>query len=277
MPKIDAHQHFWKYDPARHGWIDDSMKVIQRDFMPDDLEPVLHAHGIEGCVLVQVDQNQQENEFQLANAQANDFIKGVVGWVDLQAEDIEQQLETLSKLKKLKGFRHILQGEADDAFMLRSAFRNGIGKLRKFGFTYDILIFPKHLKNACQLVKEFPDQPFVLDHLAKPYIKAGKIEEWKKDIGALAQFDNVMCKVSGMVTEADWKNWKKTDFTPYLDHVVDCFGMSRLMFGSDWPVCLCAADYTQVVDIVDDYFSSFSKSEQAAFWGGNATRFYHLD
>ncbi|MEQ8685762.1 MAG: amidohydrolase family protein [Imperialibacter sp.] len=277
MPKIDAHQHFWRYDPARHGWIGDSMKVIQRDFMPDNLEPVLHAHGIEGCVLVQVDQNQQENEFQLANAQANDFIKGVVGWVDLQAEDIEQQLATLSKLKKLKGFRHILQGEADDAFMLRPAFRNGIGKLSKFGFTYDILIFPKHLKNACELVKEFPDQPFVLDHLAKPYIKAGKIEEWKKDISALAQFDNVMCKVSGMVTEADWKNWQKADFRPYLDAVVAGFGMDRLMFGSDWPVCLCAADYTQVVDIVDDYFSSFSKNEQAAFWGGNAARFYNLE
>ncbi|WP_416864064.1 MAG: amidohydrolase family protein [Imperialibacter sp.] len=277
MPKIDAHQHFWKYDPARHGWIDDSMKVIQRDFMPDDLEPVLHAHGIDGCVLVQVDQNQQENEFQLANAQANDFIKGVVGWVDLQTEDIEQQLASLSKHKKLKGFRHILQGETDDAFMLRPAFRNGIGKLRKFGLTYDILIFPKHLKNACDLVKEFPDQPFVLDHLAKPYIKAGKIEEWKKDIGALAQFNNVMCKVSGMVTEADWKNWQKADFRPYLDAVVEGFGMNRLMFGSDWPVCLCAADYTQVVDLVDDYFSGFSKSEQAAFLGGNATRFYHLD
>ncbi|MEQ8415628.1 MAG: amidohydrolase family protein [Imperialibacter sp.] len=277
MPKIDAHQHFWKYDPARHGWIGDSMKVIQRDFMPNDLEPVLHAHGIEGCVLVQVDQNQQENEFQLANAQANDFIKGVVGWVDLQAEDIEQQLASLSKHKKLKGFRHILQGEDDDAFMLRSAFRNGIGKLSKFGFTYDILIFPKHLKNACKLVKEFPDQPFVLDHLAKPYIKAGKIEEWKKDIGELAQFENVMCKVSGMVTEADWKNWQKADFRPYLDAAVEGFGMDRLMFGSDWPVCLCAADYTQVVDIVDDYFSSFSKSEQAAFWGGNAARFYNLE
>jgi L-fuconolactonase len=277
MSKIDAHQHFWKYDPARHDWINDSMKVIQRDFMPADLEPVLHAHGTDGCVLVQVDQNQEENEFQLANAQANDFVKGVVGWIDLQAKDIDQQLATLSQHKKIKGFRHILQGEADDAYMLRSAFRNGISQLNKYAFTYDILIFPKHLKNSCELVKEFPDQPFVLDHVAKPYIKAGKIDEWRKDITSLAQFENVMCKVSGMVTEADWKNWKKADFRPYLEVVVEGFGMNRLMFGSDWPVCLCAADYTQVVDLVDDYFSSFSKNEQAAFWGGNAVRFYGLE
>lgn len=277
MTKIDAHQHFWTFDPARHGWIDDGMKVIQRDFMPADLEPVLHAHGFVGSVLVQVDQTEAENRFQLTNAADNDFIKGVVGWVDLQAEDVEEQLAKLCTHKKLKGFRHILQGEADDAFMLRSAFKNGIGKLARHGFTYDILIFPRHLKNALELVKDFPNQPFVIDHLAKPYIKAQKVDDWKRDLAAVAQHDNVMCKVSGMVTEADWKNWKKDNFRPYLDAAVDSFGMNRIMFGSDWPVCLCAADYTQVVDLVDDYFSTFSKDEQAAFWGGNATRFYNLE
>ncbi len=274
--KIDSHQHFWKYDRVAHAWINDSMKVIQRDFMPSDLEPVLHAHGIDGCVLVQVVQSEEENEFQLANANANEFVKGLVGWVDLQAADIDQQLARLSTHKKIKGFRHILQGETDDAYMLRPAFRNGISKLNKYGLTYDILIFPKHLKNACELVKEFPNQPFVLDHIAKPYIKAGKIDEWKKDITALAQFENVMCKVSGMVTEADWNNWKKADFRPYLDAVVESFGVNRLMYGSDWPVCLCAADYTKIIDLVDDYFSRFSKSEQAAFWRGNAVKFYGL-
>lgn len=277
MLKIDAHQHFWKYDPVRHGWINDAMKVIRLDFMPADLQPLLQSSGLDGCVLVQVDQTQEENEFQLANANANEFIKGVVGWVDLQAADLEERLAKLHAHKKLKGFRHILQGEPDEAFMLRPAFRKGIGKLNKYGFTYDILIFPNHLKNAARLVAEFPDQPFVVDHLAKPYIKAGKIDEWRKDINALAQFEHVMCKVSGMVTEADWATWSKKDLRPYIDTVVEAFGTERLMFGSDWPVCLCAASYRQVVDIVADYFSTFSTTEQEAVWGGNAVRFYNLE
>jgi L-fuconolactonase len=253
------------------------MKVIRRDFIPKDLSPILEANGFDGCVTVQVDQTEAENDFLLANAASNNFIKGVVGWVDLQAPDVSDRLAALKQHKKLKGFRHILQGEADDAYMLRPTFKNGIGKLAAHGFTYDILIFPRHLKNALRLVREFSNQPFVIDHLAKPYIKAGKIDEWKKDIAAIAEHENVMCKVSGMVTEADWTNWKKADFFPYLEAVVDAFGVNRLMFGSDWPVCLCAAQYEQVVGIVSDYFSSFSVSEQQAFWGGNASRFYNLD
>ena len=277
MARIDAHQHFWMYDPARHGWISDEMKVIQRNFMPADLKPLLDRNGFDGCVAVQVDQNQAENEFLLTLANANPFIKGVVGWVDLQSDTIESTLAKLHAHKKLKGFRHILQSETDEAYMLRPAFKNGISKLQKYGFTYDILIFPNHLRNAARLVAEFPGQSFVIDHLAKPYIKAGDIEGWRKDMQAVAKFSNVSCKVSGMVTEADWKSWKKEDFKPYLDVVVETFGTGRLLFGSDWPVCLCAASYADVVGIVEDYFSSFSQSERAAVWGGNAMKFYNLE
>lgn len=277
MARIDAHQHFWKYDPIRHSWIDDDMKVIQRDFMPADLKPLLDRNGFDGCVAVQVDQNQAENEFLLTLANANPFIKGVVGWVDLQSDTIESTLAKLHAHKKLKGFRHILQGEADEAYMLRPAFKTGIGKLQKYGFTYDILIFPNHLRNAARLVAEFPGQSFVIDHLAKPYIKAGDIEGWRNDMQALAKFPNVSCKISGMVTEAEWKGWKKEDFTLYLDVVVEAFGTGRLMFGSDWPVCLCAASYAEVVGIVEAYFTTFSESEKAAVWGGNAVKFYNLE
>lgn len=252
------------------------MNAIQQDFMPADLGPLLEENGIDGCVLVQVDQTPDENDFQLQNAAQYDFIKGVVGWVDLQAKDIEDQLRELKGYEKLKGFRHILQGEADRALMLKPAFLNGISKLRDFGFTYDILIFPDQLKYAAELASQFPDQPFVLDHIAKPDIKNQKIEGWKQDIQELAKYDNVYCKASGMVTEADWKLWKAEDFTPYLDVVFEAFGAERVMYGSDWPVSLVAASYRQVKDLVKNYISKCSTDEQELFWGGNATKFYNL-
>ncbi|MCU7548422.1 amidohydrolase family protein [Chitinophagaceae bacterium LB-8] len=273
---IDSHQHFWKFDPVRDSWINDEMKVIQRDFLPQDLYPVLQANGFEGCVTVQSDQTEAENDFQLANADQNDFIKGVVGWVDLQAENIEERLSYYSGFKKLKGFRHVLQGEPQRDFMLRPTFMNGISLLKKYNLTYDILIFPDQLAFTKEFVAAFPDQKFVIDHIAKPYIKDKKIDEWKKDIAMVAQFENVFCKVSGMVTEADWKNWKKEEFTPYLDAVVEAFGIKRLMYGSDWPVCLVAAPYERMLGIVKDYFSSFSEEEQKLFFGGNAWQFYDL-
>jgi len=274
--KIDSHQHFWKFDPVRDSWINDEMKVIQRDFLPEDLLPALKVNGFDGCVTVQSDQSVAENEFQLASAEKFDFIKGVVGWVDFQADDIEAQLEYYSQFEKLKGFRHVLQGEPQRDFMLRPAFMNGISALRKFGFTYDILIFPDQLVYSKQFVEAFPSQPFVIDHLAKPYIKDKKIDEWKKDISSLAQHENVYCKVSGMVTEADWKNWKKEDFFPYIDVIVEQFGLSRIMYGSDWPVCQVAASYEQMLDIVQDYFSTFSQNERNLVFGQNASKFYSL-
>lgn len=276
MLKIDSHQHFWKFDAVKHSWINEEMAVIRRDFLPEDLQPVLAENGIDGCVLVQVDQTPEENAFQLGNAASHDFIKGVVGWVDLQAEDTEDQLQQLKGYEKLKGFRHILQGEADRALMLKPAFLNGISKLRGFGFTYDILIFPDQLKYAAELVSQFPDQPFVLDHIAKPDIKNQQIAGWKQGIQELAKHQNVYCKVSGMVTEADWKLWKPEDFTPYLDVVFEAFGVERAMYGSDWPVCLVSAEYGQVAGLLKNYISKYSASEQELFWGGNATKFYNL-
>lgn len=277
MQGIDSHQHFWKFDPVRDSWINESMAVIQRDFLPEDIKPLLSDNGMGGCVSVQADQSEAENKFLLNHANQHDFIKGVVGWIDLQAGNIQEQLDYYSQFKKLKGFRHILQGEKQRDFMLRPAFKRGIAALHSFGFTYDILIFPDQLEFTKKFIEAFPYQPFVIDHIAKPYIKDQKIDDWKKDITSIAKFENVSCKISGMVTEANWKNWKKEDFTPYLDVVVEAFGMKRLMFGSDWPVCLVAAPYAEVVKLVSEYFSGFSEDEQDDFFGRNASRFYNLD
>ncbi|SMD05435.1 amidohydrolase family protein [Pedobacter nyackensis] len=276
MLKIDAHQHFWIYDDVRDSWISEEMAVLRADFMPSQLLAELQQHHFDGSVVVQSDQSSEENLFQIKNAKHHDFVKGIVGWVDLQAEDIEDQLSGLTEYDKLKGFRHILQGEKDRALMLKPAFLNGISKLKSFNYTYDVLIFPDQLKFAAELAAKFPDQLFVLDHIAKPDIKGSSIAEWKKDIIALAQHENVYCKVSGIVTEADWANWKDEDFRPYLDVVFETFGIARLMYGSDWPVCLVAASYPQVVGLMEGYTSQLSSDEQALFWGGNATRFYNL-
>jgi len=277
MLQIDSHQHFWKYDPVEHDWIDDSMQLIRRDFLPADLEPVLKANGFDGCITVQSSQSEQENEFQLSNAEAHDFIKGVVGWVDMRAENVEERLAYYKQFKKLKGFRHVLQGEPQRDFMLRPDFLKGIGLLKKYGFTYDILIFPDQLTYAAGLVSRFPDQSFVIDHIAKPGIKQKQLGDWEKGIKAISAFENVFCKVSGMVTEADWANWKAVDFDPYLDVVVNNFGTKRLMYGSDWPVCKVAADYGDVVGLVKAYFSAFSKTEQQDFFGLNALQFYNIN
>lgn len=274
--RIDAHQHFWKFDPIRDNWISDEMAVLKNDFLPENLEPVLKANGLNGCVVVQSSQSEEENIFQLQNANANDFIKGIVGWVDLRAENIEERLAYYSAFPKIKGFRHVLQGEPQRDIMLSPNFMNGISKLEHFGFTYDILIFPDQLPYIPELVAAFPNQKFVLNHIAKPNIKQKKILDWEKYIQLVAQYDNVSCKISGMVTEADWSTWQAKDFVPYLDMVVNSFGMSRVIFGSDWPVCLVASSYQKIMDIVNDYFVTFSKTEQAQFFGLNAINFYGL-
>lgn len=277
MQKIDAHQHFWKFDPVRDAWITDEMSAIQKDFMPKDIFPLLQQYEFAGTVVVQSDQSEEENMFQLKNAAQYDFIKGVVGWVDLQAANVEDRLTYYAQFNKMIGFRHVLQGETDRALMLKPAFKNGISLLNKYNFTYDILIFPDQLEYAAELVKEFPNQMFVIDHIAKPDIKNKKIKDWEKDIQNIAEAENVYCKISGMVTEADLKNGKKEDFHPYMDTVVEAFGTNRIMYGSDWPVCLLAAPYGSVLDIVKEYFSSFSKNEQDNFFGKNACTFYNLN
>jgi L-fuconolactonase len=274
--RIDAHQHFWIFDPVRDSWITDDMAVIQRDFLPVHLKPILQENHIDGCIAVQADQSETQNSFLLELASENDFIKGVVGWVDLRTKNIEERLEYYSQFENMKGFRHVLQGEEDRALMLKPEFMNGIGKLKKHGFTYDILIFPDQLQYVPKFVNAFPDQKFVIDHIAKPDIKNRKVADWAKEMRAIAELDNVWCKVSGMVTEADWKNWKFDDFEPHLDVVFEAFGVERVMFGSDWPVCQVAATYKTMADIVTQYTSTLSLSEQSVFWGENAVNFYNI-
>ena len=274
--KIDSHQHFWNYHPIKDAWISDAMKVIQQDFMPADLLPLLQKNDIDGCIAVQADQSETETRFLLQLAQDNDFIMGVVGWVDFRSKDIEERLQYFSKFEKLKGFRHIVQGESEDDFLLRADFCNGLAQLEKYNFTYDLLILPKHLSVATEFVKRFPKQNFVIDHLAKPNFKEANFTNWENGIRELATYKNVFCKLSGMVTEADWKNWKAEDFNYCLDVLVGNFGIERLMFGSDWPVSLLAASYEQSSAIVKNYFSKFSEEEQHKIWGGNAIKFYNL-
>lgn len=274
--KIDAHQHFWIFDPVRDSWINGEMEAIRRDFLPQDLKPILATHGFDGCIAVQADQTEAQNSFLLALAKKDDFIRGVVGWVDLQDVAVEDRLAEYAKNEKMKGFRHVLQGESQRDFMLRPAFMNGISLLANHNFTYDILIFTDQIKFAEELVIAFPNQKFVIDHIAKPDIKNAQITDWKRDISAIAKHENVYCKISGMVTEADFINWKNEDFTPYLDVVFEAFGAKRVLYGSDWPVCNVAGGYKKALNMLEDYTEKLSKSEQALFFGENAVGFYNL-
>ncbi len=274
--RIDAHQHFWAYNPADYGWIGPGMEILKRDFLPPDLAPLLQQAGLDGSVAVQARQSLTETEWLLALADAYPFIQGVVGWVDLNAPDAAGQLEHFANYPKLCGLRHVLQDEPDDRFMLRETFLRGLRAVVELDLTYDILIFPRHLPVACELVEQFPEGRFVLDHIAKPLIKDSQLAPWDRDIRRLAAFPNVTCKVSGMVTEANWQSWQPADFRPYLDLIFEAFGPGRIMFGSDWPVCTLAGSYARVVNLVADYAARLSDSEQADVWGETARRFYGL-
>lgn len=273
---IDSHQHFWQYEPVKHSWIDDEMAAIRRDFTPSDLAITLNENGIDGCVAVQADQTAEETDFLIDLAHKHPFIKGIVGWVDLRSASVETLLEKYGAEQKVKGFRHVVQGEPDHNFLLRPAFLNGISALEKFGYTYDILVFPHQLGAVLELVRRFPNQKFVIDHIAKPYIKDGFFDGWAAQMKVIAKHQNVYCKISGMITEADYNTWTKAQLKPYMDVVFESFGTNRLMYGSDWPVCLVAGSYKQVKDIVTDYISSYSKDEQQAIMGTNAITFYNL-
>jgi L-fucono-1,5-lactonase len=273
---IDSHQHFWRYNPQRDGWITDEMSVLKRDFLPEDLIPELRANHVQGCVAVQADQSEQETMFLLDLANRFPEIKGVVGWVDLCSANLPRRLEHFSQFEKLRGFRHVVQSEPDDRYMLREDFAAGIASLHTFGFTYDILIYPKQLPAAIDLVAKFPGQPFVVDHLAKPRIRSREIDSWARHMRSLAGSRNVYCKLSGLVTEADWKNWREADFRPYLDVAFDAFGPDRLMFGSDWPVCLLAGTYASVKALVANYIRDLPPAQQDKIMGLNAVSFYGL-
>jgi len=273
--RIDSHQHFWKFDPIRDAWIDASMEKIARDFLPKDLKPLLDQSKIDGCVAVQADQSETETDFLLDLAGRYDFVKGVVGWVDLRSPQLSERLEHYCNNSFFKGVRHIVQAEKD-GFMLQESFLKGIQQLKDFNLTYDILIFPHQLEEAVALVKKNPEQAFVLDHIAKPYIKDKKIDQWAKHINQLAAHQNVYCKLSGLLTEADWNHWQEEDFTAYLTVIMEAFGTDRMMYGSDWPVCLLAGSYPHVVRIVENFISSLSTNDQKKIMGQNAHHFYNL-
>lgn len=274
--RIDSHQHFWRYDPVAYDWIDNTMAVLQRDYLPADLKPLLDRTGVQGTIAVQARQELAETDFLLDLADEYPFVQAVVGWVDLQAPDVRAQLDRYAGRPTLRGIRHIVQSEPDDQFMVRPAFLRGLRVLADYNLTYDLLLFPKHLRVALDVVQQLPNQPFVLDHLAKPLIKAQTFAPWDADIRALAQCPNVQCKVSGMVTEAAWQQWTLDDFKYYLDTVFECFGPERLMFGSDWPVCTLSASYAEVIHLVQDYIRGYAPETQDRLLGGNAARFYGL-
>ena len=274
--RLDAHQHFWKYSPSEYGWINDKMAVLRRDFLPSDLQPLLEAEGFNGSIAVQARQCLEETRWLLELANQNDVVKGVVGWVDLCAPDLTGQLDQFASNSKLVGVRHVVQDEPDDEFMLRPDFRRGIARLAEYSLAYDILVYPRQLPAAIKFVREFPNQRFVLDHIAKPLIGQGRIAPWDRDIRELAKSENVCCKLSGMVTEANWHDWKFANFRPYLDCVLDAFSPSRLMIGSDWPVCTVSAPYSRTMALVRDFIAELTSTEQEAILGGKCAAFYRV-
>ncbi len=273
---IDSHQHFWKYEPIKHDWIDDDMSVIRRDFSPSDLTKVYQENSIDGCVAVQADQTLEETDFLIDLASNNNFIKGIVGWVDLRAENIEKVLEKYSSDKIVKGFRLVVQGEPDHNFLLRPNFSRGISLLEKYNFTYDILVFPHQLGSVLEFVKKFPNQKFVIDNIAKPYIKDGYFEGWATMMTAIGKHENVSCKMSGMVTEAEYNTWTPEQIHPYMNVALEAFGSSRILFGSDWPVCLVAGNYSKIKKLTTNFISQLSQIEQNSIMGTNAIEFYNL-
>ncbi len=272
--KIDSHQHFWRYDPARDSWITDEMAVLKRDFLPEELNRELVKNGVDASIAVQADQSEAETLFLLDLAERYRTVAGVVGWVDLCADDLPERLEFFSRYEKLCGFRHIVQDEPDDHFLLQERFVRGIACLHEFDFTYDVLIYPRQLPAAIELVEKFPEQPFVIDHLAKPAIKTRETNAWAAHMRAIAGAPNVFCKLSGLITEADWSEWVAEDFRPYLDIVCEAFGSDRLMYGSDWPVCLLAGTYGRVKQLVEDYTRLLPQQEGNNIFGLNAVAFY---
>ncbi len=272
---IDAHQHFWRYHPVRHAWITPDMAVIRRDFGPADIVRELEPNKVAGCIAVQADQSEAETEYLLKLARANPFIRGVIGWVDMRSPNVAQRLHHYCGAREFRGVRHIAQAERDD-FLDDDHFNRGLACLQEIGLAYDILVYPRQLPAVIRLVRRHPDQQFVVDHLAKPLIRAQRLEPWEADLRELAKAGNVHCKISGLVTEADWRHWAPVDFKPYLDVAFEAFGVDRLLFGSDWPVCLVAASYGQVVGILSDYLASAAPLDRSKVFGANALHVYQV-
>ena len=272
---LDSHVHFWKYKKEDYPWIDRNMKILQTNYLPEDLLVTLKRNNVDGCIAVQAVASEVETRFLAELANTHPYIKGVVGWADLAAGDAHKKLTALSQYSAIRGIRHIVQSEPDD-YLFGKDFRNGLSLLKNFGYTFDILIYPRQLAAAADLARSYPDQPFIVDHCAKPDIKSKEMENWRKGITDLAMYPNVSCKVSGLLTEAEWKNWSPGDFYPYLDVVFGSFGIGRVMFGSDWPVMLLSGIYVQWKSLLEKYLERYLQEEKEAFFGMNALKVYGL-
>lgn len=272
---IDSHVHFWKYNKADYSWIDDSMKILQKNYLPEDIELTLKRNNVDGCIAVQAEPSELHTRFLAELANTHPLVKGVIGWADLQSPAAEKKLTELRAYPSIKGIRHIVQSEPDD-FLYNKAFRQGISLLQQFGYTYDLLIYPRQLKAALDFVGEFPDQVFILDHSAKPSIKGKEIEGWKKGMEDLAAHPNIYCKLSGLLTEARWKDWSAADFYPYLDVLFGTFGANRLLFGSDWPVMLLSGIYVQWKSLLEKYMEGMVEEQRDMVFGINAQKIYGI-
>lgn len=274
--RLDAHQHFWRYAPEAYPWIDGRMRALARDFLPADLAPLLRRHGFDGSIAVQAAHTVDETRFLLALADAQPFVRGVVGWVDLRDEPrrLDATLAELAAHPRLCGLRHVAQDEPDERFLARDDFCRGVARLARFGLVYDVLIYARQIPAAIELVRRFPEQPFVLDHLGKPDVRCGGLAAWARGLRELARSENLVCKLSGLVTEAAWDAWTPAELAPYLEVGLEAFGPGRLLFGSDWPVCTLAARYDEVVALAESALSSLAADERSAVFGGNAERIY---
>jgi L-fuconolactonase len=273
MKRIDTHQHFWQYRPIEQTWIDDSMLPLRRDFLPDQIIEAMEANGVDESIAIQARQTIEETRWLLELASQNHWLAGVVGWLPLKSPEVELHLEQWRTEPLLKGVRHIAQAEPD-GFLLESTFQRGVAALRTADLAYDILIRANQLDEAIEFVDRNPNQPFVLDHLAKPKIAAGEREPWKTKLRALAERENVVAKISGLVTEADWSHWTEEQLLPYMDWALEVFGPARLMLGSDWPVCTLASSYNTWWSFLDRWTGRLSEDERMAILGGTATRIY---
>ena len=276
MLRIDSHHHLWRFNPKEYGWIDEQMQVLRHDFLPPDLYKEISAAGINASIAVQARQTLEETRWLLELATQNDFIRGVVGWVPLIDPNVGDIMATFAAHPKLRALRHVLQDEPDENYILREDFNRGIRELKTHNLTYDILIFERHLPQTIRFVDQHPNQTFVVDHLAKPRVKFGALEPWRAHMHELAKRPNVYCKISGLATEADHKNWTEDQLQPYMDTVLSAFGPGRTMFGSDWPVSLLALSYQRWVSLVEKTTASLSTEEQQQFWGEKAIAAYGI-
>lgn len=274
--RIDAHQHFWKYTPATHGWINDEMSVIRKDFLPNDLEPILSKHHIDGTIAVQADESINETAFLLSLSEKHDFIKAVVGWIDLRSTEVNDQLAYYKQFNKMVGFRCIMQGQPDEAYLSNTNFIKNLNSLKEFNYTYDLLVYHHQLPSLLKLIDKVPENKLILDHIGKPNIKEKKFSKWKENIFELAKHPGIYCKLSGMITEANYSTWIYDDIVPYMDVVGEAFGTDRICFGSDWPVCLVAGQYDKMIGVVEKWASQLNSKTQEQIFGLNTCTFYNI-